>query len=305
MDGAGTIPGDGPAHEAILTIVDGAVAGTVRQGGRLWQVRTVVPGAAAAPAPAAATEEGAPGVSAPGAGEQPTKTPPGLVAANGAVVALVAIDEAAFPPDDAVEAALRSGAPGPPAAEDGETNTPPPVEPSPPSTTGNDSDPSAVAAAAAPLIRVQFLYTAATRDALGGDAQARALAAHSVDLANAGLANSGVPASSSRFQWTGYAAVVPEARESDGWFTLRNRLAAPADGWADWATGKERINGKADVTVMFVNLIDLCGLAAGIGREAATPAPVVLVSHVCVAKHSVLHEVRMNGENGEMERERG
>jgi len=99
--------------------------------------------------------------------------------------------------------------------------------------------------------------------------------------------------------------VVPEARESDGWFTLRNRLAAPADGWADWATGKERVNGKADVTVMFVNLIDLCGLAAGIGREAATPAPVVLVSHVCVAKHSVLHEVRVKErkmENGERER---
>jgi hypothetical protein len=138
-----------------------------------------------------------------------------------------------------------------------------------------------------------FLYTPATRDALGGDAAARALAAHSVDLANEGLANSGVAASVARFQWTGGAAVVPEAGDeaSDGWWGMRARLANPGDGWADWAFPAARSAQAADVTVMLVNLQDLCGLAVGIGRAQSSASPVALVSHVCVAKHSVLHEI--------------
>jgi len=300
VEGVGSVPGDGPAYEAVLTVVDGAVAGTVRQGGRLWQVRTVVPGRAAAPeapAPPPMSEEGAPGVS--GTDPALVATKPAITTlANGAVVALVAVDEAAFPPDDAEEAAALAGAPAPgPTEATGEGGTRPARVSAP--SAANDSDPSASSAAASPLIRVQFLYTPATRGALGGDEPARALAAHSVDLANAGLANSGVPASVARFQWTGGATVVPEAREADGWFALRNKLAAPADGWADWATGRDRAASKADVTVMLVALIDLCGLAVGIGQEASTPSPVALVSHVCVAKHSVLHEARMRREKKE------
>jgi len=274
----------GPAHEAILTVVDGAVAGTVRQGGRLWQVRTVVPGEAAK----SKTEEGAPGASSP-AGPVEEVTKPALNPANGAVVALVAIDEAAFPPDDAEEKAAAAGAPVPEARAAAGEDAPPSAPPS----IANESDPSTSSAAAYPLIRVQFLYTPATRSALGGDAPARALAAHSIDLANAGLANSAIPDTVARFQWTGGAAVVPEAREADGWFALRNKLANPQDGWADWATGHDRAAAQADMTVMLIGMIDLCGLAIGIGRAQASPSPVALVSHVCVAKHSVLHEVSL------------
>ena len=272
----------GPAAEAILTVVDGAVAGTVRQGGRLWQVRTIVPGTgatAAASTQQPPAKEGPPGSSGPPApaGEAPK---PAFNAAAGAVVALVAVDEAAFPPDDAEEVTGAPAGHGGDAPATAATATP-----------AAGADGPVPAAAGNPLIRVQFLYTPATRDALGGDAAARALAAHSIDLANEGLANSAIPATAARFQWTGGAAVVPEASEGDGWFTLRNRLANPADGWADWATVRDRAAAQADVTVMLVNLMDLCGLAVGIGRAQASPAPVVLVSHVCVAKHSVLHEI--------------
>jgi hypothetical protein len=281
----GVEPGT-PASEAIITLVDGAVAGTVRAGGRAWALRTVVPGAAA-PSGAAASAASTTGEGPPGSSGSPTPPPqPG----EGAVVALVAIDEAALPPDDEMEAALRAGLPAP-KHEEGEEGPSQPSPPAAPETNETSSDPTASPAAAGPLIRVMFLYTPATRDALGGDAAARALAAHSVDLANAGLAASGIPPSVARFQWTGGAALVPEAREADGWFGLRSRLASPSDGWADWAFPGARTSQAADVTVMLVALQDLCGLAVGIGRSASSASPVALVSHVCVSKHSVLHEI--------------